>query len=174
MPRLPQIDQRESLPEQHREVFDYLVKTRGRVSPGFATLLNSPDLAGRIAHTGSYVRFESTLPDRLRELAALAASTEIGNSYERGIHTRDCQNLNVDAALIEAVVNGQPVDAFPAADTLPVRCARELLRDHRLSLATFEEARQQLGDQGVTDLVANIGYYTMLGCLHVGLGVAEG
>lgn len=173
MPRLPQLKEKDQLPEPHREVHDYLVKTRGAVSHGYSVLLNSPDLAGRIAHTGSYVRFESTLPDDLRELAALTASTEIGNAYERGIHTRDCQNLDIDAALIAAVVSGGPVDAFPPEDTLSVRAGRELLREHRLSIATFEEARSRLGDQGVVDLIGNIGYYTMLGCLHVGLGVAE-
>jgi 4-carboxymuconolactone decarboxylase len=173
MPRLPQLKDKDQLPEAHREVHDYLVKTRGRVSNGFSVLLNSPDLAGRIAHTGSYIRFESTLPDDLRELAALTASTEIGNAYERGIHTQDCAKLGIDSTLVEAVVGGKPVDGFPPQLTLSIRAGRELLRDHRLSQATFEEARQRLGDQGVVDLVANIGYYTMLGCLHVGLGVSD-
>ena len=173
MPRLPQLKEKSQLPAAHRDVHDYLVRTRGRVSDGFSVLLNSPDLAGRIAHTGSYVRFESTLPDDLRELAALTASTEIGNAYERGIHSRDCTNLGIDAILVEAVVSGSSVDAFPRAITLSIRAGRELLRDKRLSTATFDEARQRLGDQGVVDLIANIGYYTMLGCLHVGLGVSD-
>jgi len=173
MPRLPQLKEKSQLPEAHRHVVDYLVKTRGRVSDGFSVLLNSPDLAGRIAHTGSYVRFESTLPDDLRELAALTASTEIGNAYERGIHTRDCANLGIDAALVDAVVKGASVAGFPKEITLSIRAGRELLRDKKLSMATFEEARARLGDQGVVDLVANIGYYTMLGCLHVGLGVSD-
>ncbi len=173
MPRLPQLKEKSQLPEQHREVHDYLVKTRGRVSDGYSVLLNSPDLAGRIAHTGSYVRFESTLPDNLRELAALTASTEIGNAYERGIHTRDCANLGIDAALVDAVTSGQPVDAFPKEITISIRAGRELLRNHSLSPATFDEARRRLGDQGVVDLIANIGYYTMLGCLHIGLGISE-
>ena len=172
MPRLPQIKDKESLPEQHQGVVDYLVQTRGAVSHGYSVLLNSPDLAGRIAHTGSYVRFESTLPDRMRELAALTASTEMGNVYERTIHTGDCQNLGVPQSTIDAVVHQQALaDDVPAEDSLPVRAGRELLRVHELSNATFEEARNLLGDQGVVDLIGNIGYYTMLACLHVGLGV---
>lgn len=174
MPRLPELTDKSLLPEAHQPVFDYLVKTRGAVSRGYSVLLNSPDLAGRIAHTGSYVRFESTLPDNLRELAALTASTEMGNAYERGIHARDCANLGIDAALVDAVITQKPLDGFPAEDTLSVRCGRELLRDHRLSTATFAEARQRLGDQGVVDLIGNVGYYTMLACLHVGLEVAQG
>jgi 4-carboxymuconolactone decarboxylase len=172
MPRLPQITDKESLPEQHQAVIDYLVQTRGAVSNGYSVLLNSPDLAGRIAHTGSYVRFESTLPDRMRELAALTASSEMANLYERTIHTGDCQKLDVPQSTIDAIVHQQPLGAdVPAEDSLPIRAARELLRVHELSNATFEEARTLLGDQGVVDLIGNIGYYTMLACLHVGLGV---
>ena len=172
MPRLPQITEKKSLPEQHQGVIDYLVQTRGAVSPGFSTLLNSPDLAGRIAHTGSYVRFESSLPDRMRELAALTASSEMGNVYERTIHTRDVEKLGVPQSLIDAIVQMKPLQPdVLAEDSLPVRAARELLRVHELSGATFDEAHSLLGDQGVVDLVGNIGYYTMLACLHVALEV---
>ncbi len=172
MPRLPEITEKESLPEPHQDVIDYLVKTRGAVSHGYSVLLNSPDLAGRIAHTGSYVRFESTLPDRMREIAALTASTEMGNVYERTIHTGDVQKLGVPQSIIDAIVHQQPLgEDVSSEDSLPIRAARELLRVHELSSATFEDARSQLGDQGVVDLIGNIGYYTMLACLHVGLGV---
>jgi 4-carboxymuconolactone decarboxylase len=172
MPRLPQITDKTALPEPNQDVFDYLVNTRGAVSHGYSVLLNSPDLAGRIAHTGSYVRFESTLPDRMRELAALTASSEMGNIYERSIHTRDVEKLGVPQSTIDSIVHSQPLGSeVPAEDSLPVRAARELLRVHELSQATFDEAHTMLGDQGVVDLVGNIGYYTMLACLHVALGV---
>jgi len=171
MPRLPQIKDKASLPEPNQEVFDYLVQTRGAVSPGYSVLLNSPDLAGRIAHTGSYVRFESTLPDRMRELAALTASAEMANLYERGIHAAEAEKLGVPQSTIDAIIHLKPLEDVPPEDSLPVRTARELLRVHELSNATFEDARAQLGDQGVVDLVGNVGYYTMLACLHVALGV---
>jgi 4-carboxymuconolactone decarboxylase len=172
MPRLPQITDKESLPEQHQSVIDYLVETRGRVSPGFSVLLNSPDLAGRIARTGSYIRFESSLPDRARELAALTASSEMGNTYERGIHAGEAAKLGVPQSTIDAIVHSKPLELnVPAEDSLPVRAARELLRVHELSAATFEEAHSRLGDQGLVDLVGNIGYYTMLACLHVAFEV---
>jgi 4-carboxymuconolactone decarboxylase len=171
MPRLPQITDKASLPEQHQGVVDYLVQTRGAVSHGYSVLLNSPDLAGRIAHTGSYVRFESTLSDRMRELAALTASAEMANLYERGIHAAAAAELGVPQSTIDAIIHLQPLGEVPAEDALPVRAARELLRVHELSNATFDDARNQLGDQGVVDLVANVGYYTMLACIHVALGV---
>jgi 4-carboxymuconolactone decarboxylase len=108
----------------------------------------------------------------MRELAALTASAEMGNIYERTIHSGDAQKLGVPQSTIDAIVHLQALAAdVPPDDSLPVHAARELLRVHELSQATFDEARRQLGDQGVVDLVANIGYYTMLACLHVALDV---
>src|SRR5256885_10123489 len=128
MPRLPEIRERALWPEAHREVFDYLVKTRGAVSNGFSVLLNSPDVAGRIAHVGSYIRFENTLPDRVRELAALTASCEMGNSYEQTIHTRAVANLGIGPATLDAVTGHGRLDTLSPEEALPVRAARERTR----------------------------------------------
>src|SRR5262249_24932393 len=146
-------------------------KTRGAVSNGFSVLLNSPDAAGRIAHLGSYIRFENTLPDNIRELAALTASREMGNIYEQTIHTRDLQNLGVAQTTIDAVNNQSGLEGLSDDEVLPVQAARELLRDHVLSDASFTAARKRLGDQGCLDLIATIAYYSMLAILHVGMEI---
>jgi 4-carboxymuconolactone decarboxylase len=171
MARLPEVREKQQLPEEHHKVIDYLVQTRGAVSNGFAVLLNSPELASRIAHLGSYVRFESVLDDRTRELAALTASTEMGNGYEQAIHARALLDLGVAQSTVEAVKAGATLDGVEPGLVLPVRCARELLRDHRLSDDTFAAAHASLGDRGTVELIANIGYYSMLACLHVALDV---
>jgi 4-carboxymuconolactone decarboxylase len=171
MARLPEVREKHQLPEEHHKIIDYLVQTRGAVSNGFSVLLNSPELAGRIAHLGSYVRFESVLDNRTRELAALTASTEMGNGYEQAIHARALLDLGLPDATVEAIKAGADLNGVAADVALPVRCARELLRDHRLSDDAFAAAHASLGDRGTVELVANIGYYSMLACLHVAFEV---
>ena len=171
MARLQDIVEKDQLPEANQDTIDYLVKTRGAVSPGFAAILNSPEAAARIAHLGSFIRFESSLPARIRELAALAASRELGGTYEQTIHTRDVRNLGGPESTVEAVNVGAALDGVDEEDALPVLCARELLRHHELSDSTFEAARKRLGHQGVVDLLVTVGYYGMLACLHNGLQV---
>jgi hypothetical protein len=39
--------------------------------------LHSPDLAARVAHTGTYVRYDLDLPEALRETIILATAREI-------------------------------------------------------------------------------------------------
>jgi len=69
------------------------------------------------------------------------------------------------------VVNRRNLDVLTEEEMLGVVCARELVREHSLAQANFEEARRRFGDKGVLELLATIGYYCMLACLHTGLDV---
>ena len=57
-----------------------------------------------------------------------------------------------------------PLDALTDDEAVIVSYARELFRSKRVSDATFEAAKARLGDQGVTELTATMGYYGMLAC----------
>ena len=166
MPRLPEIFERDALPEDKREVHDYLVKTRGAVSNGFAPFLHSPELVSRIAQLGTYIRFESTLPAKTRELLALTASSELDNAYERTIHGRDALAHGATQSVVDAVVRKQELTGATEDEALAVRCARELVREHGLSDDTFAAAHKAFGDQGVVELIGTISYYAMLAYNH--------
>jgi 4-carboxymuconolactone decarboxylase len=166
MPRLPEITQ--PSPE-NRDAFEYLQKTRGAVRGGFAVMLASPDVTQRMAHVGTYVRFESPLPANIRELAAVTISAELENAVEYVLHARQCRELGVNESLLEAVIERAPVTGGNDDEMLAVNFARELARNHKLSDATFNAAHKRLGDKGVVDLSAAIGYYAMLAVCHVAL-----
>lgn len=171
MTRLAPILERDALPEEHRNVYDYLVQTRGRVSPGMGVLLHSPDLTRRIVHVGTYVRFESALSPRLREVAALAASSEMHNAFEQAAHTPGALQGGASEKSVQTIKERGPLESIDAEDQLAVRAARELFRDHEVSEATFGEALAAYGEQGAIDLFATIGYYGMMACLHKALDV---
>ena len=66
MARVTQITEREQVAEEHQTIFDSIAESRGRVSGPFSVLLNSPEVAGRAAHLGAYIRFDSTLEPQQR------------------------------------------------------------------------------------------------------------
>lgn len=166
MPRLPELFERDQLPEDKRDVYDYLVKARGAISNGYAQLLHSPDFVGRASHLGTYIRFESTLAPKMVELLAFATSAELDNPYEQGIHAKNAAKLGVAPSIIEAVNTKADLPDGPAEDIVPVRCARELVRTHKLSDAAFDAAHRALGNKGVVELIGTIGYYAMLAYAH--------
>lgn len=171
MPRLPELFNREDLPEDKRWVHDYLIKTRGKISNGYAPSLHAPEFVGRISQLGTYIRFESSLPEPVYELLALTASAECENPYEADNHALLTAKLGMSPETIEAAYRKKPLDGVNETDALYIRCAREMMREHRLSDANFNDARRRLGDRGVVDLIATIGYYAMLACVHNGMQV---
>mgnify|MGYP001561010233 CR=1 FL=1 len=166
MPRLPEIFERDKLPEDKREIYDYLVKARGRISNGYAPLLHCPEFVGRAAHLGTYIRFESSLSAKTLELLAFTTSAELDNLYEQTTHAQAAVRLGVSQSTIDAINNKTDLVGAADEESLPVRCARELTRTHKLSDTSFEAAHKVLGDKGVVELIGAIGYYALLACAH--------
>lgn len=164
MPRLPEITSKADLPPDRHEIFDAISESRGKVGFPFSLLLNSPEVAGRAAHLGTYLRFESILPPVHREIAILTAARESDCEFEWAAHTRLAAQAGVRKEAIEVIGHRHSLDQLAEEEALIVRYGRELLRDHRVTEATFEAARARYGTQGVTELTAIFGYYTMIAC----------
>ncbi|HSF60012.1 MAG TPA: carboxymuconolactone decarboxylase family protein, partial [Candidatus Binatia bacterium] len=82
MARIATIQKKEDLAPEHQGVYESIAASRGVVGGPFIGLLHSPELAGRTAHLGSYVRFESSLDHKLIELTALATARELECKHE--------------------------------------------------------------------------------------------
>jgi 4-carboxymuconolactone decarboxylase len=171
LPRLPEIFNRDEMPEDKRWVHDYLIKTRGKISNGYAPYLHAPEFVSRISQLGTYIRFESSLPEEVYELVALTVSAECENPYEADNHALLTAKLGMAQTTVDAAYRKTDLKAVNETDELYIRCGREMMREHKLSDASFEAARQRLGDRGVIDLIATIGYYAMLACVHNGMQV---
>ena len=74
MARLEAITRKDQLAAKDHAVYDSIVASRGAVHGPFAMFLHSPDIAGRVAHVGAYVRFEGSL-DILQDLLGLKVGT---------------------------------------------------------------------------------------------------
>ena len=164
MARITRITERGQVAADKRGLFDAIAASRGRVSGPFSVLLNSPEVAGRAAHLGAYIRFESALTGAQRELAILTAAREFDCAYEWGAHEPLARDAGARDAAIRAVANNGDLGELTDEEAMIVGYGRELLRAHRVSEATFGAAKAALGERGVTELTATIGYYGMLAC----------
>ncbi len=164
MARLPQITTRDDVDPEHRHIVDTIAESRGRISGPFAMLLHSPEIAGRAAHLGAYIRFNSILEPATRELAIITAAREFDCDYEWGAHERLARQEGVRDIAIEVVASRGDLASLSDEEALVIGYGRELLKDHRVSAATFDKAKAKFGEQGVTELTATMGYYGMLAC----------
>lgn len=171
MARLPGLNRRELLPPDAQPVYDEIMASRGRITPTFAVMLHSPQVAQRAAHLGTYMRFESSLDSPARELAALAAAHLCKCAYEWTAHQAPAREHGVSEAAIAALGSDGPLTGLAEAEALIIRFARGILIEHTVDPATFAAARLRFGDRGVVDLTATLGYYSMIACILNATGV---
>ena len=172
MARIPEVTQREQIPDAQRHIFDAIAESRGGIRGPFGVLLNSPELAGRVAHLGSYVRFNSVLSPEDRELAIILTAHQHQCDMEWWAHTRLARQAGVAEQAIEAVDQEGPLEGLSKSAAIIIRYGRELHRDNRVSGETFRAAEAHFGRQGVLELTATMGYYAMLAAILNALDVA--
>lgn len=162
--RITYITSRAEVPEAKRHHYDSIEESRGGVRGPFSVLLNSPELGGRIANVGAYVRFEGELPDADRELAILTAARAFDCAYEWAAHEPIAREAGVPERSIDIVAESLPTDELEARERLIVEYGRELFEGHAVSEETYETALEAFGESGIAELTATLGYYAMLAC----------
>lgn len=161
MAKLPSITGRDQVPAKDRATFDSIVASRGAVQGPFTMFMHSPEVAGRVAHLGAYVRFEGELDMRVRVLAAMTVAREFEAMYVWGAQTGGARRLGVPEATIAAIRENHS-RGVPAEDAQIIDFTRALLRRHRVDDATFRAMRERFGNDQLIQLTTAIGYYSLL------------
>ena len=161
MARLTPITSKEQVSAKHQTIVDSIVVSRGALQGPFTMFLHCPELAGRVAHLGAFVRFEGALDMRVRVLAAMTVARELDALYVWGAQTGAARRMNVPDSTIAAIRDGHS-RGIPAEDAQIVDATRALMQKHRLDDATAKALRARFGDDGFIQLTGTIGYYAML------------
>ncbi|MCD6061429.1 MAG: hypothetical protein K0S16_1740, partial [Moraxellaceae bacterium] len=128
----------------------------------FLPLLRSPVLLDRVARTGEYLRFDSVLDARIRELATCAAARHVGNQFEWVMHAPLARKAGVAAESIEALRVGARPKQLAPDEEVALDFTRELLQTHGTSDPTYQAALATFGEQGVVELASLVGYFVMV------------
>jgi 4-carboxymuconolactone decarboxylase len=161
MARLSPITNKGQVPEKHHAIVDAIAQSRGAVQGPFTMFLHCPELAGRVAHLGAFVRFEGSLDMRARVLAAMTVAREFEAVYVWGAQTGGARRQGVPESTITAIRENHS-RGIPPQDAEIVDFTRQLLRKHRVDEASASSVRKRFGDQGFIELTGAIGYYSML------------
>jgi len=163
MSRYRNITVAEMNPAQKRVHDQIIAGRRGRFGGPFQLLIRVPEICEHASQLGEHLRWGTSLPDRLSELAIITTARFWRAQYEWYAHAPLAEQAGVPAAAIEAIrTGGRPL--FVAADeTLVYRVCSEIFRTQRLSDESFKEATAAFGERGVVEIISIIGYYTLIG-----------
>lgn len=166
MTRMP-FATREAMDADGQAVWDEIETSRGGVARNYAALLNNPQAAGALAGLGGYARYETPLPARVKALAVLTAAREACGHYVWTVNQNAAKDAGLSDEIIAAIREYRAPAGFGADDATVVQFVLELLRQHRISDATFEAMRDLVGNAGAVDVLVVSGYYhTLAHCLQ--------
>lgn len=157
--RLPPIPPEAWTPEQRRVAEAITAGPRGGLRGPFPAMLRSPEVAERFQRVGEYLRFQSSIPAALNELAILVTAREWSAQYEWYAHHILAMKAGLPAAIAEALAAGRKPDGMDADQAAVWQFCTELHRTRQVSDAAYAAVRDRFGERGVVDLIAVSGYY---------------
>jgi len=162
MPRIALIEP-ENMDAKQRRLYDNIISgPRGGMGGPFQAWMHSPIFGDRAQAVGEYCRFNSALEPRLSELAILITARHWTAQFEWYAHAPMAEKGGLSPKIITAIQRRE-VPHFTKPDESAVyHFCTELYLESTVSDATYEEAKQYLGEQGLVDLVGILGYYGMV------------
>ncbi|MDP3702665.1 MAG: carboxymuconolactone decarboxylase family protein [Hylemonella sp.] len=148
---------------------------RGRISPLYQVLLNSPPIAQGWEQMLSAVRNRNSLSAAVRELVILRVAVLNRAPYEFDAHVPHALAAGVSQGQIDAL-RSVPLAAdviWSPAESVALRLTDAMTRDIEVPDALYAELRQHFDAQGQIDVVATVAAYNMVSRLLVALQIGH-
>ena len=160
----------DDLDARGREVWDgvagsrggELVNDEGGLIGPFNAFVHAPGVGRHLSALGGRLRFKTSIPRRLSELAIITVGAAWKAEFEWWAHARMAREHGVSEVVVEAIGRGDdpPFDADDERAIYTV--ARQLTGTGQLDQGAYDAAQRLLGDEGMVELVALCGYYTLI------------
>jgi 4-carboxymuconolactone decarboxylase len=160
--RIPFPDEGVMSPEQQKVVEAVVSGPRGMLVGPLRAALHRPDLAEVWQRFGAMLRYGTSLPPHLSELAILVTARRWNSQLEWHVHSAMALDAGLDPKVVETLkVGGAP--EFEDAEAAAVyELARELQMTGEVRDETYARVRDRWGAVGVVELTTLIGYYTLV------------
>jgi len=136
----------------------------------FNAWMRSPQLGEKMQAVGDQVRFKSSLPGRLNELAILITARHWTSQYEWYAHHKLAMKDGLAPQVAADLAEGRRPANMKEDEAAVYDFCTELHTAKVVSDKSFQRARALFGERGVIDLVSVSGYYTLV---SMTLNVAE-
>ena len=147
-------------PEQKTVYDDIVSGPRGRIYGPFLVLMHNPGLASAVQKLGAYVRWKSTVPERLKELAIACIGRFWGAHVEWATHSQFAVKAGIDPVVIKAIEEGRRPDFAKQDEAVIYDFCMTLLEKKQVDDATYAACLNVLGERGLIDLMAAFTHYS--------------
>jgi 4-carboxymuconolactone decarboxylase len=131
-------------------------------NPPYRAYVRNPDLAPRLSALSDYLRWNTSLPPRLSELAILITARQWTAQYEWFAHYPLALKGGLDAKVAGDIAAGKRPDNMKDDEAALYDLAVALYRDKKVSDPVYKAALDKFGERGIMDIIGIIGYYDLV------------
>jgi 4-carboxymuconolactone decarboxylase len=160
--RFRPLTERDLTPLQQAMVDALLAGARDSLDGPFNVFMRSPVVGNLAQKLGEHVRFRSSLPPRLNEMAILMTARWWSSQFEWHVHKRLALAAGLSSDIVDALHAGTRPAHMQNDEAALYDFATELRERRRVRDDTFRNAVTLFGEHGVMDLIATMGYYDLV------------
>jgi 4-carboxymuconolactone decarboxylase len=128
-------------------------------NPPYRAYIRNPDLAPRLTALTEYLRWNTSLPPRLSEMAILITARQWTAQYEWFAHYPLALKGGLDPKVAEAIAAGKRPGNMKDDEAALYDLAMALYVDKKVSDPVYKAALDKFGERGIMDIIGIIGYY---------------
>ncbi|MEX1214687.1 carboxymuconolactone decarboxylase family protein [Saccharospirillum sp.] len=154
----------ETMSDAQLEVYEQIVSGPRRTLVGpLRAALHNPALADRWQRLGQVLRFETSIPTYLNELAILVTARRWNSELEWAIHSGDADRAGL-APEITAAIRTCSLPDFGKDEAAReiYEFSRQILQQGDVEEDAYQSIVVRWGEVGAVELTAVIGYYSMV------------
>jgi 4-carboxymuconolactone decarboxylase len=164
-PRFPQLTL-DQLSAAQKPVGDQIMKVSSvGIGGPYNSMLRSPKLAQLLFDLFHYLRWETSIPLKLNELAILVIARQWRSQIEWFAHAPIAAKEGLSANIIAELKANQRPSGMAEDEALVYDFVTELTGTHKISDETYARAKALFNDQQIVDLTAVAGNYVMVAML---------
>lgn len=159
-PRLPAVNRTDLQPDDV-SLFDDIANSRGGMPTSFRVFLNSPRAAGAISQFGKYVRWGTSLGDRMIEIACLRVAAVMNDPFMWAHHTVLARQAGLSESEIACLRDPVRSGGFDSAEMNDLVVFIDAELRYTMTDEIFAAVRDRLGPAVTLELALATAYYTM-------------
>ena len=137
----------------------------GSLAGPFNAYLYTPGIGAKLQEVGAALRFDTSVPRKLAELAIIVVGRTWTAQFEWFAHSRMAAEAGISQDVIDAIAARREPAFSDNAEATVYRFASQLCAQHQVDDATYAAASALLGDRGVVELTMVIGYYNYVSAM---------
>lgn len=163
--RMPPIPADKMTDAQKKAAEELKSGPRGDLIGPFIPLLRSPEFMSRLQKAGEYLRYNTKLGSNISEFIILMTARHWTQQFEWDSHEDLAKRAGVKPEIITAIAEGRRPAGMSADEEIIHDFCTELLHHQSVSDATYAQAINRFGEQGVIDITGLCGYYSLIGMI---------